>query len=76
MSVLRRKVRISYEEERIPEGNVRCPSCKGTGRYRFRWSEPSGLNDPSVSDYRRCFRCMGMGYIPISELKKGEKSEE
>jgi hypothetical protein len=29
-----------------------------------------------VSDYRRCFRCMGMGYIPISELKKGEKSEE
>jgi DnaJ-class molecular chaperone len=75
MSVIRRKVRIVYDEERTPEGHVRCPNCHGTGRYRFRWSEPSFHNNPSVSDYRNCSRCMGMGYIPITELREGEKAE-
>ena len=72
---MREKVKVMFEREMIPDGCVRCPTCKGTGRYRFKWSEPSFHNVPAVNDYRMCFRCMGNGYIPISELKEEERKE-
>ena len=73
MSIRRRVVKVNYVDVQIPPGHVVCPKCKGTGRYRFRWSEPSFFNVPGVSDYHQCMRCMGEGYIPISDLKEGEK---
>ena len=62
------RVTTRYERVKIPEGHVKCPDCKGRGRIRWRYSEPSPFNDPSVSDYYDCPRCLGLGHLE-KELK-------
>ncbi len=48
---------VSVQRVRIPEGNVRCPDCHGTGKavkiYR----------DPGPNEYMTCLKCMGQGYV-------------
>lgn len=55
---------------KIPEGSVKCPDCNGSGKTRWRFSEPSPLNNPSQSDYFMCALCMGKGYEKITTLEK------
>lgn len=55
--------------------NIECPDCNGSGRTRWRWSNPSFLNNPSVTDYRPCFTCLGKGHVQSSEFKEKEDSE-
>lgn len=55
---------------RIPDGCAKCPSCNGSGKIRWRYSEPSPLNNPSQSDYWTCSLCLGKGYEKITTLEK------
>ena len=46
-----------YQTVTIPDGYVKCPSCKGSGVFRFRWGGPDS------NDFKKCFECRGMGFI-------------
>lgn len=61
--ITRERTGIIFEQAKIPEGHIRCPQCKGSGRIRWRWSEPFGGNNPGVSDFSPCLYCMGKGHL-------------
>jgi len=60
---VKRRKTVVVEEE-MPKGYKVCPKCDGNGRFRFRWSEPSSMNNPYYSDFHDCFECGGLGYVP------------
>lgn len=51
-----------YQQVEIPEGHVRCPSCKGSGVWRWRWGGPGS------NDYKKCIDCQGIGYISDEQV--------
>jgi len=56
--------------ERIPDDCVKCPRCDGRGMVRHQWSGPDFMDLNPYRDYRRCFACIGSGYIKKTDLEK------
>jgi DnaJ-class molecular chaperone len=42
---------------KIPEGNVRCPRCQGTGK------DVRIYRNPGPNEYMSCLKCLGQGYV-------------
>ena len=61
---------IETRRVKIPEDSIKCPDCDGSSRTRFRYSEPSPMNNPIASDFMSCILCMGKGFVEISYLEK------
>jgi len=53
---------LSYQLFPIPDGHVKCPDCKGSGVFRWRWGGPGS------NDYRECMECRGLGYISDEQV--------
>jgi DnaJ-class molecular chaperone len=54
-----------YEEVEIPEGQRRCPTCKGKGsmsKYDLGWNSLS--HEPSLDAQATCWQCEGAGFVP------------
>jgi len=58
---------ISVKKVKIPEGSIKCPDCKGSGRIRYKYSEPS---HSCADDFMPCILCQGKGYVELSYLAK------
>lgn len=67
--VYREKWGVTIEKVKIPEGSVKCPDCHGSGKVRYRYSEPGPFNNPG-NDWINCFLCMGKGFIELDYLKE------
>jgi len=48
---------VSVQRVKIPEGNIRCPRCQGTGK------DVRIYRDPGPNEYMTCLKCMGQGYV-------------
>jgi DnaJ-class molecular chaperone len=54
---------------KIPEGNVKCPTCKGCGEVRRYWGQPW-----DKGQFIFCITCNGKGFLPKEDLESLRKS--
>ena len=54
-----------FENVEVPEGHIICPTCKGSGEKRVRWS---GVGH-TENDFQTCPDCLGEGYIDEERWK-------
>jgi RecJ-like exonuclease len=60
---------VTYKRVKIPDGSVKCPFCKGTGKIRIKYSEPPSNTQ---GDFWSCIRCGGKGFTSEDELHEDE----
>ena len=57
------------ENVEVPEGCIVCPTCKGSGEQRVRWS---GVGH-TEHDWQKCSICFGEGYVDEEKLKRWQE---
>jgi len=58
----------TLEKVKVPDGNVKCPTCKGSGEIRVRWGQPWDRGQ-----FMDCLTCEGKGFLEkkfLDELRK------
>ena len=56
--------RFQYEKVKIPDGNVKCPLCKGSGELRRYYGQPWDRGQ-----FETCHGCHGRGFLPEGHAK-------